>query len=224
MKTNYLIAGATGLVGAEVVKQLAQQTDAEIWCLGRRAPDLTSDRLHFVQHDFLTTVKWSGKKPATPVAICTLGTTIKKAGSQAEFRKVDFDFVVNFAFEALALGARSLHVVTAHGASENSSIFYNRVKGELEQRLMAMQLPALHIYHPSLLIGDRKEHRTGEKLASVLTGVLTPLFKLPGLSSVQPTPADRLAAYILKTSASAAPGNHVHSNLEIMRESSQIQR
>lgn len=224
MITDYLIAGATGLVGAEVVKQLARQNDAEIWCLGRRAPDLKSDRLHFVQHDFSKPVNWSGNKPATPVAICTLGTTIKKAGSQAEFRKVDFDFVVNFASEALALGARSLHVVTAHGVSANSAIFYNRVKGELEQKLMSMQLPALHIYRPSLLIGDRKEHRTGEKLASIVTGVLTPLFKLPGLSSVQPTPADKLAAYILKTSQSAATGSHVHSNLEIMRESSQIQR
>jgi uncharacterized protein YbjT (DUF2867 family) len=217
MQTDYMIAGATGLVGTEIVKQLIAQGGADIWCLGRNAPEQKSANLHFVQHSFARSVVWPGKKPATPVAICTLGTTIKKAGSQAAFRQVDFDFVVNFAAEALALGARSLHVVTAHGASADSSIFYNRVKGELEAKLMAMNLPALHIYRPSLLIGDRKEHRTGEKLASVVTGVLSPLFKLPGLSSVQPTPADKLAAYIIKTSRSAQAGNHIHSNLQIMQ-------
>lgn len=217
MQTDYIIAGATGLVGSEVVKQLIAQGGAEIWCLGRRAPDFASANLHFVQHAFTQPVVWSDKKPTTPVAICTLGTTIKQAGSQAAFRQVDFEFIVNFAAEALALGARSLHVVTAHGASAASSIFYNRVKGEVEQKLMAMNLPALHIYRPSLLTGDRKEHRPGEKFASVVTGVLSPLFKLPGLNSVQPTPADRLAAYILKTSHSGQAGNHIHSNLQIMQ-------
>ncbi|AFM11856.1 NAD-dependent epimerase/dehydratase family protein [Turneriella parva] len=217
MQTDYIIAGATGLVGTEVVKQLIAQGGAEIWCLGRSAPGPESANLHFVPHSFTTSVVWPGKKPTAPIAICTLGTTIKKAGSQAAFRQVDYDFVVNFAAEALALGARSLHVVTAHGASPKSGIFYNRVKGEVEQKLMALNLPALHLYRPSLLIGDRKEHRTGEKLASVVTGVLSPLFKLPGLSSVQPTPAEALAAYIIKTSRSALAGSHIHSNLQIMQ-------
>lgn len=217
MQTHYLVAGATGLVGAEVVKQLLAGGSAQIWCLGRRAPDFTSANLHFIQHDFKGQVRWPAQKPVAPVAICTLGTTIKKAGSQAAFREVDFDFVQNFATEGLALGARSLHVVTAHGASARSGIFYNRVKGEIEAQLMSMGLPSLHIYRPSLLIGDRKEHRAGEKVASVVTSVLSPLFKLPGLSSLQPTPADRLAAYIIKTSASAVQGNHIHSNLQIMQ-------
>lgn len=219
MKTNYLLAGATGLVGTEIVKQLVANAEAEVWCLGRRPPEVSAANLHFVEHDFKSEVDWSRQKPVSPVAICTLGTTIKKAGSQSAFREVDFDFVVNFATEALALGVRSLHVVTAHGASASSAIFYNRVKGDLEARLLSMGLPSLHIYRPSLLLGSRKEHRAGENIASVVTSVLSPLFKIPGLSSIQPTPADRLAAYIIKSSASAATGNHVHTNLQIMQGS-----
>lgn len=217
MQTDYLIAGATGLVGTEVVGQLIAEGGASIWCLGRSAPAEKSNGIHFVRYDFLQNINWPEEKPKAPVAICTLGTTIKKAGSQTAFRQVDFDFVARFAEEANALGASSLHVVTAHGASADSAIFYNRVKGQVEKHLMAMNLPSLHIYRPSLLLGNRKEHRTGEKMASAITGVLAPLFKLPGLSSVQPTPADRLAAYILKNAHLSAAGNHIHSNLQIMQ-------
>ncbi len=217
MKQDYIIAGATGLVGNEVVCQLAQKPGAGVYCLGRRAAESSASNIHFVPCNFADAVMWPEAKPLAPIAICTLGTTIKVAGSQAAFRKVDYDFVVYFAELALALGARSLHVVTAHGASATSGIFYNRVKGEVEAKLISMGLPALHIYRPSLLIGDRKEHRSGEKIASVAAKILSPLFKLPGLDALQPTPADRLAAYIIKMGQSALSGNHIHSNAEIMR-------
>lgn len=216
MKQDYIIAGATGLVGSEVVRQLGVSNTHSIYCLGRRAPEASGQNIHFVPWDFSSAVKWSGAKPQAPIAICALGTTIKVAGSQAAFRKVDFEFVVSFAELALALGARSLHLVTAHGASATSGIFYNRVKGEVEAKVMQLALPALHIYRPSLLLGDRKEHRSGEKIASVAAKVLSPLFKLPGLDALQPTPADKLAAYIIKTSHSETLGNHVHSNAAIM--------
>jgi uncharacterized protein YbjT (DUF2867 family) len=216
MKQDYIIVGATGLVGSEVVRQLGESNSHSIYCLGRRAPEVGGQNIHFVPWDFSSAVEWSDGKPQAPIAICALGTTIKVAGSQAAFRKVDFEFVAGFAELALALGARSLHVVTAHGASVNSGIFYNRVKGEVEAKLMQLGLPIVHIYRPSLLLGDRKEHRTGEKIASVAAKVLSPLFRLPGLDALQPTPADKLAAYIIKTSQSEILGNHIHSNAEIM--------
>lgn len=213
---DYLIAGGTGMVGAEIIAQLDRQNDARIFALGRRAPELKSQKVHFVQWDFSSTPSWQTLRPVKPVAICTLGTTIKVAGSQEAFRKVDFDYVVRFAEEAQALGALSLHVVTAHGASATSSIFYNRVKGELEQKLQTLKLSEVHIYRPSLLLGHRREHRPGEGAATAVARVLGPLFKLPGLNQVQPTPADRLAAYILKTAQNPRPGFHTHSNYEIM--------
>lgn len=213
---DYLIAGGTGMVGAEVIAQLDRISGALIFALGRRAPEQKSEKIFFVQWDFLSAPQWGTERPVAPVAICTLGTTIKTAGSQEAFRKVDFDFVLRFTEEAVKLAAPSLHVVTAHGASASSGIFYNRVKGELEQALQKMQLPAVHIYRPSLLLGNRREHRAGEGVATAAAKFLAPLFKLPGLSAVQPTPADRLAAYMLKMAQQPGSGFVVHSNYEIM--------
>lgn len=215
MPHDYILAGATGLVGAEILKQLSSKP-GKVYCLGRSAPQDAPTNAVFIKHDFTGAINWGGAKPETPIAICTLGTTIKKAGSEAAFRQVDFDFVLNFAEETQRAGATSLHVVTAHGASAKSGIFYSRVKGEIEEKLQSLQLPSLHIYRPSLLIGDRKEHRPGENVAATAAKLLGPVFKLPGLNAIQPTPAPRLASYILQVAENAAPGNHIHSNAWIM--------
>ncbi len=213
---DYVLAGATGLVGTEVLRQLAADSQNRVFCPGRRAPEISGASVHFVEWDFASPLAWPGAKPRTPHAICTLGTTIKKAGSQEEFRRVDLDFVVQFAREMQKQGAQSLHVVTAHGASAGSVIFYNRVKGEVEQQLSALGFPALHIYRPSLLLGHRREHRAGEGAATVMAKLLGPVFKLPVLSNVEPTPADRLAQFILRQCSDTQPGTHIHSNYQIM--------
>jgi uncharacterized protein YbjT (DUF2867 family) len=217
MARDYILAGATGLVGSEILRQLAQQPGTgRIICLGRSAPQTTAPNLIFIRHGFSGPIDWSGHKPEHAVAICTLGTTIKKAGSQEAFRQVDFDFVLNFAEESDRAGATSLHVVTAHGSSARSGIFYNRVKGEIEEKLQSLNLKSLHIYRPSLLLGDRAEERPGEAAAAVAAKLLGPVFKLPGLNAIQPTPAPQLASYILQVAEGAAPGNNVHSNAWIM--------
>jgi uncharacterized protein YbjT (DUF2867 family) len=213
---DYVLAGATGLVGTEVLRQLAKDAQNRVFCLGRRAPEISGPSVHFVEWDFERPIQWPREKPKTPHAICTLGTTIKKAGSQEAFRRVDLEFVLQFAREMQKIGAQSLHVVTAHGASASSVIFYNRVKGEVEHQLSQLGLPALHIYRPSLLLGHRREHRAGEGAATVMAKLLGPVFKLPGLSHVEPTPADRLAQFILRQCNGAAAGKHIHSNYEIL--------
>ena len=216
MLQEYIIAGVTGLVGSEVVAQLLAKPDTgNIWLLGRRSVESADPRVQNIGYSFQGEPKFT-TPPRSPIAICTLGTTIKQAGSQEAFRRVDFDFVLRFAEVAKALGALSLHVVTAHGSAKNSMIFYNRVKGEIEEALRNTGIASVHIYRPSLLIGDRKEHRAGEGFATAVTKVMSPLFKLPGLSAVQPTPAKHLAAFMLQTAARNQPGYHIHSNAEIM--------
>ncbi|MBV6494526.1 MAG: hypothetical protein LDLANPLL_02559 [Turneriella sp.] len=218
MSLNYILAGATGLVGSELLRQItAGDTNAKVFCIGRSAPPVENKSVIFIAHDFSGAIDWQKNKPQNAVALCVLGTTIKKAGSQEAFHKVDFDFVLNFAEETARAGATALHVVTAHGASAHSSIFYNRVKGAIEEKLQSLQLPSLHIYRPSILLGERNERRTGESIAASAVKFLAPIFKLPGLANVQPTPAAHLAAYILRVAQDAAPGNHIHSNAEIMR-------
>src|SRR5690606_26648384 len=98
------------------------------------------------------------------IAFCCLGTTIKQAGSQEAFRAVDHDLVVAVAQRARALGARHFLVVSALGADPRSSVFYNRVKGEMEESLRAMDWPQLTIARPSLLLGERNETRLVEQL------------------------------------------------------------
>ncbi|HRP68700.1 MAG TPA: hypothetical protein PLY93_04145 [Turneriella sp.] len=214
---DYILAGATGLVGTEILKQLAHESNAgQIICLGRTAPPHLPPRGKFIAHDFKAHVDWQKLKLNAPVAICTLGTTIKKAGSQEEFRRVDYDYVLNFAEETKRIGAIALHVVTAHGASSHSSIFHNRVKGEIEEKLKSLALPSLHIYRPSLLLGERHEKRFSEGAATWAVKFLAPLFKLPGLNAVQPTPVSHLARYILHSAQNSATGNHVHSNSQMM--------
>ena len=98
------------------------------------------------------------------VIVCCLGTTMKKAGSQRRFREVDLDYPLKAAELGKSKGARAFILMSAIGASSSSTIFYNRVKGELEDALRELGYPYLSIYHPSLLLGDRREQRTAEAL------------------------------------------------------------
>ncbi|MCS6972347.1 MAG: NAD(P)H-binding protein [Turneriella sp.] len=214
---DYVLAGATGLIGNEVLRLLVQEPQNRVFCLGRREPKLKSPNATFVAWDFTSPLRWAGVVPETPHAICTLGTTMKKAGSQDAFRQVDFGYVLAFARAMEQLGARSLHVVTAHGADPNSLFFYNRVKGETERELCQLSLPALHIYRPSLLLGERDESRPMESIAATVAGLISPLFRLPGLANVAPVPATRVAQAIVRACQNPSPGVHIHTNQEILQ-------
>lgn len=172
-----LIAGASGLVGREVLNGLlADDTVTTIHSLGRRELSLTHPKL--IQHR----LDFSKALPALPSvseAFIALGTTIKVAGSQEAFRAVDFDAVVAVAKAAKAAGAKRLGVVSAMGASKTSPIFYNRVKGEMEEALSSLGFETLVIARPSFLAGDREALgqplRSGEKLALNVSRWLSPL-------------------------------------------------
>ena len=102
--------------------------------------------------------------PNADDAYCCLGTTIRKAGSQAAFRKVDFEFVLSFARAAKRAGVKRFLVMSSLGASARSTVFYSRVKGEMENALAEIGFGALHIFQPSLILGERKEQRTAERI------------------------------------------------------------
>jgi uncharacterized protein YbjT (DUF2867 family) len=106
------------------------------------------------------------------IAFCCLGTTIKQAGSQDAFRAIDHDLVLAFARRARELGARHLLVVSAIDAAPNSSVFYTRVKGELEMALRAQDWPQLTLARPSILIGPRSEPRFAEQIAAPLSRLI----------------------------------------------------
>lgn len=174
---SVLIAGASGLVGREILQGLlADDSVAAVHSLGRRELPLQHPKL--TQHR----VDFSKALPALPrvgEAFVALGTTIKVAGSQQAFRAVDFDAVVAVAKAAKAAGATRLGVVSAMGADPRSRIFYNRVKGEMEAALSELGFDTLVMARPSFLVGDREALgqplRGGEKLALKVSRLLAPL-------------------------------------------------
>ncbi len=205
-----LVAGASGLVGQALVVRLAGLGHAaRTTALLRQAAQsqtLPSGTAHLVvDYQRLGQPDATGL-PAADWAFCCLGTTIAQAGSQAAFRAVDFDAVLAFARAALAAGATRFGLVSAMGADARSSVFYNRIKGEAEQALVAQGWPQLVIARPSLLLGDRQalgqRGRPMEQLAQRLMpslGWLVP-------QSLRPISADAVAAALLAAVSRDEPG------------------
>lgn len=170
------IAGATGLVGKAILEGLLSDG-------GVRAVHAIGRRPLSVQHPKLTShvIDFASLRDLPPVdeVYLALGTTIKTAGSQAAFRAVDFDANLCVARAAVAAGARRCGLVSAMGANARSVVFYNRVKGELEDALGALPFTGLVIARPSLLVGERstlgQPERPGEKLGFTVSRLLGPL-------------------------------------------------
>lgn len=171
-----MVAGATGLVGREILAALlADKTYKKVVAVGRRALSLEHPRL--VQQ--IIDISKPTVLPKADDMFIALGTTIKVAGSQAAFRAVDLEAVVALARAAQAAGASRLGVVSAMGADAGSKVFYNRVKGEMEDALAALGFTTLVIARPSMLAGERgalnQPVRQGERIALLLSRTLKPL-------------------------------------------------
>lgn len=149
-----LVAGATGLVGREVLAALlADKNTRAIHTIGRRPTGVRDPKLTEHQVTDLTAIQ--AELPALDDVCIALGTTIKVAGSKAAFRAIDLDAVLAVARAARKAGATRAGVVSAMGANPRSPVFYNQVKGEMEQQLASLGFTSLVIARPSLLDGDR---------------------------------------------------------------------
>lgn len=195
-----IVAGATGLVGKEILAGLlADRAVVAVHSLGRRAPAIQHPKLkaHVVDFAALPVLP-----PADEVYLA-LGTTIKVAGSQAAFRALDYDANLAVATAALAAGARQAGLVSAMGADASSKVFYSRVKGELENALAQMPFEGLVIARPSMLVGNREAlgqpTRRGEELASALGRALG--FLIP--ANYKPIAAAAVARALLSAVPSA---------------------
>ena len=204
---SVLVVGATGLVGAEIVKQLAaDETVSRLVVVARRAPDglPAKAEVHTVDFDRLEEHE---RLFAVDQIVCALGTTIKQAGSQAAFRRVDFEYPLTVARLGHRNGARHFLLVSALGANSESGIFYNRVKGELEDRLRSLGYRSVTIARPSLLLGNRREFRLFERLGMVV-GELVP-------GRWRPVHAEAVAKSLVRAARIDAPGLHIIESEEI---------
>jgi uncharacterized protein YbjT (DUF2867 family) len=162
-----LLAGSTGLVGSELLKQLDDSSRySKIICLVRKDSPPAVGKVQYLQVDF-DNLESHAKELAADDVFCCLGTTMKKAGSKGAFRTVDYHYPVQLAKICKANGARQFLMVSALGANHNSSIFYNKVKGEAEDAISSVGYRSVHLLRPSLLLGPRKETRFGEDAAKI---------------------------------------------------------
>jgi uncharacterized protein YbjT (DUF2867 family) len=209
MKTIWL-AGATGLVGNLCLEMLlADPNVGTVVAVGRRAPNRVHAKLRFVATERFDNLAATLQRDRPDAVLCALGTTIKKAGSQTAFREVDSVYPQRLAQAAKAAGVGVLGIVTAVGASAQSRVFYNRVKGELEQALAALQLPTVHVLHPSLLLGQRAESRPAERLGRVFSG-LWRLVCVGPWRKYRPIRAECVARALARSAFDVRPGWHVY--------------
>jgi uncharacterized protein YbjT (DUF2867 family) len=212
MRRTALLAGATGLVGRELLMLLLDDSDvADVVVLSRRPiatphPKLQQGVVEFDQlHNFVL--------PPVDDYYCCLGTTIKRAGTREAFREVDLVFPVTIARMALASGTTRCLFVSAMGANPQSRVFYNRTKGELEAELMRLEFEAVYAFRPSILTGDRAEFRAGEDAA---LAVLRPLsFLLP--AKVRPVAAADVARAMQACAKREKSGRFIVASDEIRR-------
>ena len=160
-----VIIGATGLIGNRLVHDLLQSSSKiELTTITRKKIQIENDQLNQIIYPDLSLKTLSSLQLSADHFICCLGTTIKQAKTKENFKAVDLDLAVEFANLAKRSNAKSFHVISSKGANSDSLFFYNRVKGEMEKKIEDLSLPSVYIYRPSLLIGDRQEKRTGEKI------------------------------------------------------------
>ncbi|PYE44314.1 oxidoreductase [Paenibacillus barcinonensis] len=162
-----MVIGATGLVGGLLVRSLLEHSHySEVRILVRRRLELEHPALKQYIVDWAELDSQGELFEGIHDLYCCLGTTIKKAGSQEQFREVDFHYPVRAAMLAKQHGVEQMLVISSMGASASSRVFYSRTKGEMEDALSDIGFGSLHIFRPSLILGDRGEKRFGEELAA----------------------------------------------------------
>ena len=208
MSRTALLAGATGLVGNQVLSLLlADAAWTRVVTVGRRAAALHHPKLEQRVAD-LGALDGVSDLPHVDDVFCCLGTTIKQAGSQAAFRRVDHEFVVALGRAGLRAGAVQFLLVSAIGASPASRVFYSRVKGETEAAIAQLHYRSTQIFQPSLLLGQRAEFRLGERIAMLAAPVLSaPL--IGRFRRYRPITAETVARAMVRIARDAPPGLHV---------------
>lgn len=207
-----LVAGASGLVGGHLLDLLLEDGGyaAVTILVGRELPrshrKLTQ---HVVDYDRLDRTL-----PRADDVFCCLGTTMKRAGSAEAFRKVDFTYVERLARLAWQHRAKQFLLVSAVGANPRARVFYNRVKGDIEDAVRKVAFDAVHIFRPSLLLGQRQERRPAEWLAMVAGHVLGVAFVGP-LARYRPIRARTVAKAMIRAATQAAKGVHVYESARI---------
>lgn len=210
-----VVAGATGMIGNYLVNLLLEDAFYDvIVTLTRRPLAIDSPKVEQRLVDF-GQLQVSDLSGATHL-FCCLGTTMKTAGSREAFRRVDYEYCERFARLGREAGARHLMLVSSVGADPQASSFYLKTKGQTEEAISALGFEALHIFRPSVLMGQRGDERPGERFAAGVARGFEFLMRGP-LSKYRPMPAGVLGAAMAAAGERGEPGKHVHYYQDIVR-------
>lgn len=212
-----VVIGATGLTGNLVVEELIKDTNFKLVRVLVRKPIIKiHPKIEQQIVDFSDFDDYEKKFGNGDVIFCCVGTTQKKVnGDKILYEKIDHDIPVNAAKIGIAHGFKKFLIVSAVGANENSSNFYLKLKGKTENSLKKFPFESLGIFQPSLLNGNRKENRTGEKIAQVLMDILSFLLLGP-LQKYKAIGADNLARAMVYESKQKKAGTHYYQYPEMM--------
>jgi uncharacterized protein YbjT (DUF2867 family) len=206
-----ILLGATGLVGSTCLQGLlSNPAYARVIVLGRRRLGGQHPKLEQHVFDFDQLAAHASLLEGDDLYVC-LGTTRRKAGSKEAFRRVDFDYTVEAARLGAERGMAKLLLVSALGADARSSFFYNRVKGEAEEAVRSLPFREVHIFRPSLLLGERNDSRPMERAAIAVARGMGFLWSGP-LRKYRPVTAEDVADAMIARALGEQPGVHVHEN------------
>ncbi|UXP33501.1 NAD-dependent epimerase/dehydratase family protein [Reichenbachiella agarivorans] len=212
-----LIVGATGLVGRELLNTLLSKDHyAKILIVGRRSIEIKDNRIEELIVNFDELEKYQSQISAHDY-YCCLGTTMAQAKSKEAFYRVDFTYPMELAKIAQADPQfETFNLVSAYGANAQSGLFYNSVKGQLEEALKEMGLPALHIYQPSLLLGYRPHFRIWEEMAKLASSIFS-FFIIGSRLRFWAIKGSQVAEAMFYVASSDEKGIHIHKPLEMQR-------
>lgn len=205
-----ILVGATGLIGKSLLRQLLEEdTYTKVTAIVRRKLSNEHPKLRQLVVDF-DNLDAHTEEIRGDVVFCALGTTKSKTPDQEQYRKIDYQYPLDIARIAQQNGATQYHLVSALGADPSSRIFYSQLKGEVECDLQKFPFKSIHIYRPSLLVGDRKEHRTAEGLMTGIMSILNPLL-IGSLKKYRSIKADKVASAMIKQSLIKHSPANAHS-------------
>jgi uncharacterized protein YbjT (DUF2867 family) len=209
MRKSLTLLGSTGLVGSELLQLCLNSSKIErIHAINRKSLMLKHNKLEEIlcpNNEYSEVSSFF----ATSTLVCCLGTTIKQAKTQEQFRAIDYELPLKAARIFQEQGGEHFILLSAVGANAQSRVFYNRVKGELENELKKMAFDKLTIVRPSLLIGKRSEARPLEQFAQKISP-LTNLFMLGPLRKYRAVAATHVASELL----AHALNQNIHFQIE----------
>ena len=199
--------GATGLIGGYLLKFLLKDSDIHLINLVARKPfHLQHDKINNIVIDFEDFNSILSSVSGSEIVFVSIGTTMSKVnGDKQKYKSIDFDIIFNIAKACKQKNVRQFIYVSSLGANSNSSNFYLRLKGEIDEAIVELNLNSTSVFRPSVLLGKRNESRPGEKILQFVMPLLD--FMIP--SDSKAIKAEDVAKSMLNNSKNYKSGFHI---------------